>query len=293
MGEPEKDIVRKWIKSRVARIPTSGIPEWGGTSEAAADRFGLRALRHPARRCKPSMQIIAGALDDLSAVLGVPPSALGFWGTLTIEWGGDHHSTGPEFVPSSRTIRLTVPDHGDIGALAHEWFHALDHVALAQVLVRQEEVPGTLTEHCSVVHDHAPPESAEMLALVKAACEVVTALREHTRIEPRTRRLVELVEARPERWLPVPEQAARAFEQYIDMRLHAKIERGNDALVCFPRPNDLDSRDQLNSIYHYPTPEEARLLAPRLERMLSAARASGVLSGARTSTPIEPRELRK
>lgn len=66
------------------------------------------------------------ALMDLSDIVGVPPRAISLNGTLGIAFGS--RGTGwasAHFEPSNLVINLTKTRGA--GALAHEWFHALDN----------------------------------------------------------------------------------------------------------------------------------------------------------------------
>jgi len=66
------------------------------------------------------------ALMDLSEILGVPPKAISLDGSLGIAFGSRGGGwASAHFEPSNLVINLTKPRGA--GALAHEWFHALDN----------------------------------------------------------------------------------------------------------------------------------------------------------------------
>jgi len=66
------------------------------------------------------------ALMDLSEILGVPPKAISLEGSLGIAFGSRGGGwASAHFEPSNLVINLTKPRGA--GALAHEWFHALDN----------------------------------------------------------------------------------------------------------------------------------------------------------------------
>jgi hypothetical protein len=66
------------------------------------------------------------ALMDLSDILGIPPRAVSLEGSLGIAFGSRGGGwASAHFEPSNLVINLTKPRGA--GALAHEWFHALDN----------------------------------------------------------------------------------------------------------------------------------------------------------------------
>ena len=66
------------------------------------------------------------ALHDLAEIVGVPPSAISLNGTLGIAFGSRGSGwASAHFEPSNLVINLTKTRGA--GALAHEWFHALDN----------------------------------------------------------------------------------------------------------------------------------------------------------------------
>jgi orotate phosphoribosyltransferase len=66
------------------------------------------------------------ALMDLSNIIGVPPKAISLDGTLGIAFGSRGSGwASAHFEPSNLVISLTKPRGA--GALAHEWFHAMDN----------------------------------------------------------------------------------------------------------------------------------------------------------------------
>lgn len=66
------------------------------------------------------------ALMDLADIIGVPPKALSLNGSLGIGFGSRGHGwASAHFEPSNLVINLTKTRGA--GALAHEWFHALDN----------------------------------------------------------------------------------------------------------------------------------------------------------------------
>ena len=66
------------------------------------------------------------ALMDLADIVGVPPRAISLEGSLGIAFGSRGSGwASAHFDPSNLVINLTKPRGA--GALAHEWFHALDN----------------------------------------------------------------------------------------------------------------------------------------------------------------------
>ena len=270
-----------WYEARATRARPPNGSAWDGTAKDIATRFGLRELRVRApSQCQPPLPHVVMALDDLAASLDVPPDELGLDGTLTIELGDSaRQKQGPEFDSAHRTIWLEQGHLGGYGALAHEWFHAFDYVALGRVLGKPLE-RGTLTEHYSVVRQHACLEKGEMHALLDAAGELIAALSQ-TRLHARTLCAAEMLGDPRHHWLQDCELVARAFEQDVAMRLQARTGRGNDTLVCFPGPEDLCSPAQRLAVYPYPTRAEGEVLAPHFDALIGAGRACGILRSPR------------
>ena len=76
-----------------------------------------------------SLNMAFDAFCDLAEVLEIPKTQIGLGGTLSLAFGargsGGVAAACAHYERGRRVINLTKP-HG-VGALCHEWFHALDH----------------------------------------------------------------------------------------------------------------------------------------------------------------------
>lgn len=212
------------------------------------------------------------ALMDLSDIIGVPPKAISLDGTLGVAFGSRGGGwASAHFEPSNLVINLTKPRGA--GALAHEWFHALDNyfarkrggeVPIGRSLDAQNEY----RRNNFITHKTRPmmvrkdgkgsPVTRERLAEWRKSSPGSAYLNEdqwiedpnhkpgvRAEVEERFDELVKALDASPMLkrarkidgvklgdgyWSRTLERAARAFENYIQVRMH---EQGynNDFLV--------------------------------------------------------------
>lgn len=109
-------------------------------TKALETMIGLRAvqsgnwvLKDP-NSAKFHVENTAAAMSDMSDVLGIDVGLLGFGGRLGLAFGARGHgakgwkdgAAAAHYEPIHRVINLTKMRGG--GALAHEWFHALDNI---------------------------------------------------------------------------------------------------------------------------------------------------------------------
>ena len=104
------------------------------TAEEFQQQFGFRggefgkwvAQGKGAQERQFTLNSAYDALMDLADILGIPPRAISLEGTLGIAFGSRGSGwASAHFEPSNLVINLTKPRGA--GALAHEWFHALDN----------------------------------------------------------------------------------------------------------------------------------------------------------------------
>lgn len=101
-------------------------------------QFGFRGVNYGNYTNPEERQLFTNnaydALMDLSKIIGIQPVALSLNGTLGLAYGaqgrGGKFNAAAHFVPGVNEINLTK-DAG-AGAIAHEWFHALDHYFATQ-----------------------------------------------------------------------------------------------------------------------------------------------------------------
>lgn len=122
-----------------AVVCEGGTPWRGGRDVHASDlmeQFGFRAVEFgnwlPQSERQSVLNMAFDSLCDLAQALSIPPSGVGLNGRLAVAFGsrGVSHAKA-HFEPSRNVINLTRL--AGAGALAHEWFHALDwHLGCAQ-----------------------------------------------------------------------------------------------------------------------------------------------------------------
>lgn len=92
--------------------------------------FGLKGMQFghycTEQYAKEHIEHVSEALHDLARILGIPPEYIGLGGRLGLAIGARGSGNAlAHYEPSTKVINLTR-DNG-IGALCHEWGHALDH----------------------------------------------------------------------------------------------------------------------------------------------------------------------
>lgn len=99
--------------------------------------FGFRSIEFGNWNNQEERQDVMNAaydgLLDLAEVMGIPPKAISLNGDLALAFGARGHGlTGARahYEPGKAVINLTKMNGA--GALAHEWFHALDHYLARQ-----------------------------------------------------------------------------------------------------------------------------------------------------------------
>ncbi|QUN04439.1 hypothetical protein KDN34_09060 [Shewanella yunxiaonensis] len=94
------------------------------------DTFGFASVRVGRWVSDEESQIAANlifdSLADLAFILNVPPNTLGLRQSLNLDFGiGGQKGVQAHYAPGSRTLALAK--NAGAGALAHEFWHALDH----------------------------------------------------------------------------------------------------------------------------------------------------------------------
>ena len=100
------------------------------TGEEVKDAFGFRGIEYGNYAAQDERQRLLNlafdGLHDLASLLGVPPKAISFNGTLGIAFGARGGGNfAAHYEPGKLVINMTKLRGG--GSLAHEWAHALDH----------------------------------------------------------------------------------------------------------------------------------------------------------------------
>ncbi|MBA4285481.1 MAG: hypothetical protein C0434_08120 [Xanthomonadaceae bacterium] len=133
----DKDNVKKTdVRGEVNRDRTGPDHRKGRdvTAEDLATTFGFRGIEFGnwvgqgagAKERQGLVNQAYDALMDLADVLGIPPKAMSLNGSLGLAFGSrGKGSAAAHFEPGNLVINLTKTKGA--GALAHEWFHALDN----------------------------------------------------------------------------------------------------------------------------------------------------------------------
>lgn len=134
----ESIAVQEAVRTGAARR----APDEDVSSEQLKDAFGFRGINFGnwmkgkaagnARERQLHLNQTYDAFHDLAEILGIPPKALSLDGMLGIAFGaqGSGGGAAAHFVPGVNEINLTRK--AGVGALAHEWGHALDHYFAVQ-----------------------------------------------------------------------------------------------------------------------------------------------------------------
>ena len=280
------------------------------TSAEFEERFGFRGGEFgdwvtQGRGDKDRQALLNSAYDalmDLASILDVPPRAISLDGSLGIAFGSRGSGwASAHFEPNTLVINLTKPRGA--GALAHEWFHALDNYFARLRNAGYEVKARSSSEYRDknyVTHNPEPlmvrkdgtgrPLLRSTLQERKARNPTATYFDEdqwqpdpsHPQgvrpvVERRFAALVDALNAAPFTkraahidsssgyWSRRLERAARSFEVYIQSRM---AQRGfqNDYLVNVTSLEDF-KRDP--GRYPYPTPEEIEPIAKAFDDLFA------------------------
>lgn len=236
------------------------------------------------------------ALMDLSRIVGVPPRALSLNGSIGIAFGARGSGwASAHFEPDTLVINLTKTRGA--GALAHEWFHALDNyfsrlrggevkaktandyrrqnfvTYKPEPLMVRRDGRGTAVSKTRLEEWRASNPNSPDLAVDKWQPDPKHPQGVRPQVEERFAELVKALEAAPFTkrsraidhvknggegyWSQVIERAARSFESYV---IHKMMQQGhhNDYLANVT-PLEKFRRDP--SRYPYPTPAEIAPIA--------------------------------
>ncbi|KFZ38421.1 hypothetical protein HR45_02955 [Shewanella mangrovi] len=94
------------------------------------DTFGFAAVRIGKwvtdEEAQKAANLLFDALADLAYILNVPPETLGLRQKLNLDFGiGGQQGVQAHYAPQTKTLALAK--NAGAGALAHEFWHALDH----------------------------------------------------------------------------------------------------------------------------------------------------------------------
>lgn len=215
---------------RDQNAPRVGVDHRAGgdvTPEAFQEAFGFRGVEFgnyvEGPRRQQDLNEAFDALHDLAGILDVPTKALSLNGTLGLAFGargkGGKNTAAAHYEPGKIVINLTKTNGK--GALAHEWFHAVDNYFARQ---RTPQRGTYITDNTSPGGPQVAgirPEVVDAFRAVKAAINA-TGLRKRSDNIDRTR-------SKPY-WGTGIEMHARAFESYVLAKLQDQ-GGSNDYLV--------------------------------------------------------------
>jgi hypothetical protein len=127
---------RELHRPHLAAVQRTGGQQWRAGRDINAqdliDHFGFRAIEFgnwlPQDERQAVLNMAFDSLCDLADALGIPPRGVSFDGELAVAFGsrgrGGKNAALAHFEPGRHVTNLTRLKGA--GALAHEWFHALD-----------------------------------------------------------------------------------------------------------------------------------------------------------------------
>ena len=212
------------------------------------------------------------SLMDLAEVLDVHPSALSLNGRLALSVGarGRGGKTSAHYEPDRKVIHLTKTKGA--GSLAHEFFHALDHITASAVEAAFDR--GEASEL-------PPPQRNDFSSTFRPA--QVLGPEADGAYATRSFNLDSMTRRDPYYSLG-HEKTARAFEDHVLRRLAAKGQR-NDHLVTrtsvgsWGTERFAEDNAGVPLDYPYPLDDEAEAFAPHIESFARRAFAALGLEG--------------
>ena len=232
-------------------------------------RFAFRGVQFgnwvSAARRRADLTDTSQGLEDLAAVVGWPARALSLGGALGLAFGargrGGPQRTRAHYEPALRVIAISKP--AGPGALAHEWFHALDHEA-SRLCTRHRH--GYATESWPDAERAGTP-AGRLAKAMHAYGSLLKSLGLFTRSAKLDRRRPK---AKPY-WSTTRELAARAFEAWVRWRL-AGMGIRNDYLVNIAPASRWTAPDEMELGDPYPTKNEMPEIDKTLSKMADAGR---------------------
>lgn len=222
------------------------------TEEQFAKQFGFRGVQFGNYENQEKRQKeINNSYDsfmDLANILGLPPKAISLGGTLGIAFGARGSGSAlAHYEPDLKVINITR-DAG-AGALAHEWFHALDNY-LAQNLSEYANMAsgGWITKSDNYYYYKVNEELSNSLK------EYIRSIKNEKAFQLRLRQLGQY-------WKRDWEVAARLFEQYVSAKVAE--QNGINDYLANPQKYYISSSPYL-------TLEESQRVFPKLENMLNS-----------------------
>jgi hypothetical protein len=241
--------------------PRTGVDYRNGknvTEKDFAEQFGFRGVQFGNYENQQKRQReINNSYDsfmDLATLLNIPPKAISLGGTLGIAFGArGSGSAAAHYEPDLKVINITR-DSG-AGALAHEWFHALDNY-LAQNITNASKDDFLTNIRKRRIY-------SKNLDLNEALADYIWELGKQTDFQARLRLLGQY-------WRRDWEIAARIFEQYVS----AKIAEQNGINDYLASPQDYYLAET-----PYLKEDEAKNVFPYIEKIIKALKVQETTDG--------------
>lgn len=266
MANNQDELIALWdqarktpFERRAENSPRVGIDHRSGadvTPEKFTEAFGFRGVQFgnyvEGTRRQADLNEAYDALMDLAGILEVPSQAMSLNGELGLAFGargkGGLNPAAAHYEPVQVVINLTKMNGA--GALAHEWFHALDNYF--------SRAGGSKAGFVTRDMHAGPDVRPEMLMAFR---EVTQQLRK-SEMYKRAQKL-DRTRSAPY-WSTQHEMAARAFESYVIAKLQDQ-SLSNDYLSNIVSQQYWDAATSLGleKADTYPYPKQAEMPAVR------------------------------
>jgi len=234
------------------------------TPEVFTDAFGFRGVQFgnyvEGTRRQLDLNNAYDSLSDLAAILNIPTRAISLNGQLGLAFGargkGGKNPAAAHYEPNQVVINLTK--NNGAGALAHEWFHALDNYFAKMDGGGKGYV--TDGERNANIRPEMVDAFKNLMATIRAS--------------GMRKRSIELDKRRSSPyWATNEEMAARAFESYIINKLHDQ-NASNDYLANVVGEDYWKAQDALlghegAESYPYPTQSEIAAIGQAFDRFFN------------------------
>ena len=209
----------------------------------------------------------AYAMKDLTEALGLPESMGSYNGRLGFAVGARGKGKAlAHYEPELSTINLTRAS--GVGSLAHEWMHFLDHALYGTIMDKPDNKEVLLSPVLGVVN------KSPQYAKNKDVIDSMSKVKEYLQDKVAKRMHTDYMENRmPDNlsyshfhsyWLSTHEMMARAFETYLQKKLHDK-GRENTYLIG------------LKDHALWPNKQETAEITPLFDKLFASLKSSGLL----------------
>lgn len=268
------------VSGTVERIGPPLDPRGSESPEALMRLFRLRGVQFGESLSQPQRQKwlcdLHAGLCDLQSVLAMPHRWMGLGGIAVAAAARGKGPAAAHYEPALRVVNFTR-DKG-AGALAHEWWHAMDHRLARRFRSASliEMIPNIQDRHLQALKQHDPAFASLFEAILPIFVELRAALRAGDMMR-QARRIEALPRARKGYWVTMSEMSARAFEAWVEDQIAKRGHCSPYLVYGTTQDTDIDNTPLEESISMYPHGIERRtlgLLYTELFAELGAATAS-------------------